>query len=181
MHVSLRAGEEVAIHKCDYAGRPVITYPGRIVAANPDRLVLEAEWTHGHCDLGLLVFEDGDRFVETYPLTRWWNVYEVHSRSGRLRGWYCNIARPPRLVGHDLYYDDLALDLLVSASGQVELQDEDEFAALHLDRHAPAAYWQALEAVREVRALIERRCPPFEALAADGDKADSSSTQRASS
>jgi len=118
--------------------------------------------------LNTLLFrlEDGDRFIETFYFHRWWNVFRIHSRSGQLRGWYCNITRPVRLIGRDLYYDDLALDLLVSPTGRVSLDDEDEFRALRLDEGEPEAYRQALQAVCEIRGLIERGCPPFQALRA---------------
>ncbi len=156
---------QTSIHKCDSAGRLVTTYSGVVRAQDAEHIVVEAEWTRGRCDLGLLVFEDGDCFVETYYFRRWWNVYQVCSPGGELRGWYCNVARPARLVGEDLYFDDLALDILVSASGEVSVCDEDEFAALRLDEREPEAYSQAREALVEIRSLIARGCPPFTALA----------------
>lgn len=157
-------GQCVAVHKCDAAGRPVITYHGTVTRHDRGRLVLEAVWSHGHCDLGLIAFEDGDCFAETYYFMRWWNAYEVHSPSGELRGWYCNIARPARLMGCNLYYDDLALDVLVAPSGRLRVVDRDEFHSLYLGRCDPEALSQALRAVRQIRALVAGARPPFRRL-----------------
>lgn len=145
-------------------GRPVTAYEARVMHLDGEKLVAEAGWTRGPCNVGPFTFEDGDRFVESYYFARWWNVYEVHSRADRLRGWYCNVARPARLVGCDLYFDDLALDVLVLPTGEIMVQDEDEFDALGLDERDPEAHRQALGAVTEIRELVVGRQPPFEAL-----------------
>lgn len=157
-------GERLVVHKCDSLGREVARYQGTVVAHDERSLALRARWTLGTCEAGLFVFENDDHLLEIYYFARWWNVFELRRADGRLRGWYCNIARPARLLGRDLYWDDLALDLVVSPSGAVRLLDEDEFEALHLAQREPRAYDQALQAVAEIRALVQRADPPFQAL-----------------
>ena len=159
-------GQWLTVHKRTSTGQPVIAWEGRVVAQDESQITIEAEFTRGFYDLGVFTIDTGDIFHETYYLARWWNVFQVWGRDGVLRGWYCNITRPPLLVGQDLYYDDLALDLLLSPTGKLRLADEDEFEALRLAEREPEAYRQARQAVAEIHALIERRCPPFEALAA---------------
>ena len=157
-------GQRLVVHKCDSEGHEVTSYEGMVVANDEHGLTLRAHWTQGTCDVGLFALADGDIFLETYYFHRWWNAFEVRSAAGRLRGWYCNIARPPRLVGRDLYWDDLALDLIIVPAGQVQVVDDDEFRALRLDEREPEAYAQALQALAEVQALAAGHRPPFAAL-----------------
>ncbi|MGQ9681677.1 MAG: DUF402 domain-containing protein [Anaerolineae bacterium] len=153
-----RLGQELVISKCDAQGREVARYGAVVAALVPDGIVVEAEWTRGPLELGLLSFLPGDRFRETYFFARWWNTYEVQSPTGDLRGWYCNIARPARLTGRVLAFEDLALDLLVSPCGEMVLVDEAEFSSLRLTDDERAA---AHAAVAEIRALVCAGAPPF--------------------
>ncbi len=157
-------GQWLTVHKNDSFGHLVRTWEGLVVADDEELITIEAEFTYGTVDLGLFVLERGDLFRETYYFTRWWNVFEVHRHDGSLRGWYCNVTRPPRLAGCDLHYDDLALDLLVSPAGEVRIDDEGEFLALRLDERDPQAYREARRAVAQIRARVGRRYPPFQAL-----------------
>ncbi len=154
-------GQQITVHKQDADGRPVFSWQGAVIAQDSAQITIEASFNREAVDLGFYTMERGDLFRETYGFERWWNVFAVCSPGGRLRGWYCNITRPPRLVGHDLYYDDLALDVLVAPDGRLRIDDEDEFQALHLDRRDPEAYRQALAALAELQALAENRRPPF--------------------
>lgn len=152
------------VHKCDSTGREVARYEGTVVAHSEHGLALRARWTHGTCSVGMFTFEDGDTFLETYYFHRWWNTFQVHTAGGRLRGWYCNIARPARLLGRDLYWEDLALDVVIAPTGQVQVLDEDEFQALRLDEREPQAHAEALQALAEIQALAAHGRPPFAAL-----------------
>lgn len=156
----------MAVHKCDADGREVARYEGTVVAHDTQALVFQAPWTHGACDVGMFSIQNGDTFLETHYFDRWWNAFEVRAQNGRLRGWYCNITRPARLLGRDLYWDDLALDLLIAPTGEVQVADEDEFRALRLDEREPQAHAEALRAVAEIHALAARHSPPFAALGA---------------
>jgi hypothetical protein len=89
----------------------------------------------------------GDRFIETYYTDRWYNIYEIHDLDdNRLKGWYCNVARPAVLESeNELSYVDLALDLWVASDGTQTILDEDEFAALDLDTETRKRARKALE------------------------------------
>ncbi|HOR01199.1 MAG TPA: DUF402 domain-containing protein [Anaerolineae bacterium] len=160
----VRPAERLTVHKCDHAGRVVTSYPGTVVACGQVQIAVRTEWTSETCDVGMFVFENGDHLLETFFFALWWNVFELHRADGRLRGWYCNIARPARLAGHDLYWDDLALDLLIAPTGQFQVRDEDEFRALRLEEREPQAHAEALRAVAHIRSLVAQALPPFEAL-----------------
>ena len=99
--------------------------------------------------MGLFTLERGDRFSETYYFDRWYNVFTIYAGgTGRLKGWYCNIARPAQLDGADLFADDLALDLLRHPDGRMQLLDSDEFAALALTERERQRCRQALDRLR---------------------------------
>ena len=98
-------------------------------------------------------FRQGDRFIETYYTDRWYNIFEVHDREDdRLKGWYCNIAKPAVMeAGERISYVDLALDLWVAPDGTQTVLDEDEFAALALDAETRS---KALRGLEELQALF---------------------------
>lgn len=151
--------DPVTVHKLDAAGFEVWTYSGVIVARGDSYTVLEAKFDRERAQVGFLNLSKGDRFIESYYNDRWYNVFEVHAaESDRVKGWYCNIGRPARLDQADIYYEDLALDLIVSPDGDVEVLDEDEFAALELPESDARQARRALKLLQERAALGQ---PPF--------------------
>lgn len=147
----------------------VVTFEAELVASTATSVVVQAPWSRGVIDLGLLVFEPGDRLTEHYYSDRWYNIFELYDTEGRLKGWYCNIARPAVIGDHAVESEDLELDLLVSADRrELRLDDEDEFAARNLEREDPAAHVAALAALEELRQLIAAGAPPFERPPAEG-------------
>ena len=85
-------------------------------------------------DLGYVVFAPGDHFLEHYYTERWYNIFEVRSAEGILKGWYCNITRPALIEGDVVTSEDLELDLFVAPDRRHLLRlDTEEFAALALD------------------------------------------------
>ncbi|HET6319006.1 MAG TPA: DUF402 domain-containing protein, partial [Chloroflexota bacterium] len=74
----------------------------------------------------------GDVFVEFYYWVRPYNVFQVSSADGTLKGWYANLGLPAELEArqNELRYVDLALDLWVSPNGEHVVLDEDELAEL---------------------------------------------------
>ncbi len=132
--------QAVTVHKLDHLGRQVWQYPGRLLEGSPDRCRLEAIYTRGEGDMAGLRIRPGDRFVETFYADRWCNIFEVHDGpTGAFKGWYCNLARPARLEAHDVYQEDLALDLVVLPDRSMAELDRDEFEALGLDPAEEAA------------------------------------------
>jgi predicted RNA-binding protein associated with RNAse of E/G family len=158
--MALSAGDVLIVHKLDEKGREVWRYPGRLIESSADRIVLEAEFERESIDVGGLKLRRGDRFVETFYRDRWYNVFAVHDGDGPvLKGWYCNIARPARIEGGDVYAEDLALDLIVLPNRAWRVLDEGEFKALGLsafDRE------QALHALAELQAKARVAEEPFE-------------------
>lgn len=123
----------VTVYKLDEQGREVWQYPARVLERREDSIRLEAYFDRGEVDIGPVVLERGDRFVETFYSQRWYNVFAVYGRAtGKLKGWYCNVSRPAEIADDTVRCDDLALDVWVSARGETTTLDEDEFGALSL-------------------------------------------------
>ncbi|GAA3490334.1 DUF402 domain-containing protein [Streptomyces cremeus] len=158
---------QVALTK---AGKLKIRYPAELLSDDGTHLVVRAAWARETAkDFGFVRFEPGDVFVEHYWRDRWYAVKEVRAADGRLKGWYCDVARPA-VVDADgtavtVEVEDLDLDLWRSADGTEVLRlDEDEFAASGLAVRDPRA---AAEAARTLD-VLERaaRTPEFTGLLA---------------
>lgn len=155
----------VTVHKLNTAGVVVVTYPATLVERLPGGVRLEAAWTRPPLALGYTTFVTGDRFVEWFYSDRWYNIFEVRTADGHLKGWYCNIAEPAAITGAVISCRDLLLDLWITPTGASLLLDEDEFAAD--DRLDASIRARARQAVAEVLALVAARRPPFDAIAAE--------------
>jgi hypothetical protein len=141
--------ETVLVVKQDTSGRDVWQYEGEVLRRSGRGVLLQACFDREDRLFHGVWLCKGDRFVEAYFTHRWFNIFEIHHREGdALKGWYCNITRPARLLDGRVEYMDLALDLLVYPDGSSLLLDEDEFAALPLGEEDRR---RALGAVRALR------------------------------
>ena len=135
-------------------GVEVWRYQGEVLLRTSECIVLEAYFDREDLEFHGMPLCKGDRFVETYYTSRWYNLYEVHARDDdHLRGWYCNIAKPAVLDGDTLSYIDLGLDLLVFPDGRQIVLDEDEFTAFDL---SPQERDLALAALAELQSSFVR-------------------------
>ncbi|MCB8946007.1 MAG: DUF402 domain-containing protein [Ardenticatenaceae bacterium] len=145
---------EWMVYKLDENGRVVWHYPAQILERQPNFVRLEAFFNRDDMALGYTTFKRGDRFMETFYTDRWYNVFAVYDRDdGGLKGWYCNVCRPARVVETAVYCEDLALDVWVGVDGSHLVLDEEEFAELALGeeerREGETAVQQILEAASE--------------------------------
>ena len=151
--------KSVTIRKLDHTGGQVTAYPGRVLWRDECAIALRTRWEWAPLDLGVVVLEPGDRWTEYFYADRWYNIFEIHASRGQLKGWYCNITRPACISGHEVTAEDLALDLWVAPDGQMQVLDEDEFAALPLTPTERDAAWQALT---ELQNMVARGADPFD-------------------
>jgi len=151
--------DHVIVRKLDHSGREVISYPGEVLERRDDAIILRTSWDREPVDLGFVVLEPDDRWIEIFYADRWYNVFQIRADDGRLKGWYCNVARPARITEDEVAAEDLALDLWVGPGGEMEVLDEDEFAKLAL---AAEARRRAEEALTELRARAEAGVSPFD-------------------
>lgn len=155
----------VFVEKRKADGSLVLRYEGIVVDHAPERTLYE-----GYFKIDVpkpyVHFRIGDRTVETFYPDRWYNILELHDvDDDRLKGWYCNIARPAQIAVEAesllIVYEDLALDVFVSPVGDLLVLDEDELAELQLPAGELVQVWAALEQLRE---HVARREDPFSHL-----------------
>lgn len=140
-----------------------VTYIGKLLSEAPGYALVLSLWERPALDLGYTTFETGDHFYEHFFSERWFTIFELRSAAGRLKGWYCNIARPAEIGTNEITSEDLELDLFVSADrSQVLLLDEDEFEARNFAQHEPQTYRAALAALGELEQMARAGTPPFD-------------------
>jgi protein associated with RNAse G/E len=153
----------IPVHLLTPGTGTTLTYQGELLLEEPEHLLIHARWDRAALDLGYVTFEPGDHFYEHYYTERWFNIFEVRSATGRLKGWYCNVTRPAQIVGDVISSEDLELDLFVAPDRARLLRlDEDEFEARGLDTTDPAAHAAALAALVELQQLARAGAPPFD-------------------
>lgn len=154
--------ETLTIRKLNLDHELLWSYTGQLIHRSANFIKLEAHFNRETYDAGYVVFEKHDRFVEYFFADRWYNIFEIHSvQDDRLKGWYCNIAKPAKFSANTIEQIDLALDAWIKPDGTTLILDEDEFAALNLDE---ATRQSARQAVQELIDLVRRRIAPFDTI-----------------
>ena len=126
---------EVTIIKNNHKGEEVWRYAGKIFTETTKGIIAEAFFNRSDLEFNGITLKEGDRFMELYLFGKWFNIYEIYDRDTELlKAWYCNITRPVRILGNEIHYDDLALDLLVFPDRRQLALDEEEFIALGLNK-----------------------------------------------
>jgi predicted RNA-binding protein associated with RNAse of E/G family len=151
----------ITVKNLDSAGQLVTAYPGHVVERTPTSVRIRARWRRPRLDLGYVVFETGDRFLETHHADRWYALFEIRAAEGALKGWYVNFGRPATIGEEEISAVDLCLDLFVYPDGRTLLLDQDEYAALDLPRVEPAAHQAIQSALADLQARAAQRRPPF--------------------
>ena len=148
--------------KRDAQGHDKLAYSGRLVERNARFICIEAVFTLPDRDLGYIHLRRGDIFREWFYIGRWFNIFRVQdAASKRVKGWYCNITRPPIIAPQQVAADDLGLDVFVWPDGRALLLDEDEFARLNLPPAEQRAAWEAVDIIKE---MAQDRRPPFDEI-----------------
>jgi predicted RNA-binding protein associated with RNAse of E/G family len=143
--------EEVILIKRDHTGRKVWRYSGRQLRMAKAGMLVEARFNRSDLPFHGLVFKQNDRFIELYLVDQWFNIFEIHDRDNdAIKGWYCNVTRPPLIQPGQIAYDDLALDLLVYSDGRQLVLDENEFEELELSLEDQDNARRALERLKEL-------------------------------
>jgi len=124
---------DITVIKLDHKGNETWRYKGQLLNRSSSSLTIEAFFDRSEIDLHGMSLCFGDRFVETYYIDRWYNIFEIHDKDNdQLKGWYCNIGYPAEIQENSISYKDLALDLLVFPDGFQIVLDEDEFNEINL-------------------------------------------------
>jgi PncC family amidohydrolase len=117
------------IRKLDYRGVEKATYEGEVLSRDAHGVVVRAVWTRPTTRLPFTTFERGDILRESFYNDRWYNVFELSTSQGLLKGWYADVTRPARISADSLDWEDLLLDIWMDPDGAMQVLDEDEFAA----------------------------------------------------
>ena len=151
--------------KLDANGEFELSYKGALREQTDDFICVDAVFAFADRDLGYIQLRRGDRFREWFYRDRWFNIFRVRDRdSNALKGWYCNITRPPIIGARQVAAEDLCLDVFVYPDGRALLLDEEDFAELNLPPDDEEKAWQAVDAIR---CLVEKRLPPFDEICAE--------------
>jgi predicted RNA-binding protein associated with RNAse of E/G family len=160
--MSLVSGRRhLTVHKMNPAGKTELAWQGEVLDETDSWVKIEARFDiHDRLDLGYVVFERGDRFVEWYFRNCWYTIFEIHSReTDMLKGFYCNITKPAEIVGNEVFTVDLALDLWVRPDGKMKVLDEHEFCALDI---RAADRDEAFAALKHLQHMVRTRKSPFD-------------------
>ena len=156
----LAAGSAEHVRKLRPDGSQTYAWDGVVLHCDESGIVLRAQFNVDLVELGFTTFRRGDEFVEFYYFDRLYNVFQVSSPEGTLKGWYANVGLPAELRAEagELVYVDLALDVWAHPDGEFIVLDQDEFDTL-LTEHVELA--EAAERGREtLLALAEARRLP---------------------
>jgi len=146
---------EITVLKLNTLGQETWRYTGQVLECQPDFVRLEAYFNRDDLPFLEILLKRGDRFLETFYTTCWYNIFEIHDREDdRLKGWYCNIATPAVITADAVSYIDLALDLFVYPDGRQIILDEDEFVELMITDEQRR---QAQTALSELQELFRQK------------------------
>lgn len=150
------------IIKLDARGECELSYQGVLRERRDSYICIDAVFAFADRDLGYIKLRQGDRFREWFFRDRWFNIFRVRDGATQaLKGWYCNITRPPIIEARQVAAADLCLDVFVYPDGRTLLLDEADFAELRLPKDEVEKAWQAVDAIRR---LVEKRLPPFDEI-----------------
>jgi PncC family amidohydrolase len=145
------------IRKFDHLGRERARYSGDVVERSARAVRLRAIWQTPPVKLPYVTINTGDVVIEDFYADQWRNVMAFHSgETGALKGWYANVTRPAQISNDVIDWVDLALDVWMSAAGDLRILDEDEFEAFATELDAEVAATALAEADRAADDLRAR-------------------------
>ncbi len=132
----VEVGNAVHVRKLRPDGSAVFAWDGEVLRCDQEGIVLRAEFNVDVVELGFTTFRRGDVFIEFYYWQRYYNVFQISSPDGELKGWYANLGLPAELDSErgDLSYVDLGLDVWAGPDGDYLVLDEDDLEALLAQR-----------------------------------------------
>lgn len=149
------------VEKLRADGSLAYSWDGEVLHQDAEGLVLRAAFNVDARSVGPVTLRRGDVFHEFYYWDRWYNVYQIASPDGVLKGWYANVGEPARLAEDgSLQYVDLELDVWVNPDGSHVVLDEPEFESLLAGEPDERRAASARAARDTLLAMVERRALP---------------------
>jgi len=153
--------ESILVRKLNYEGRETWHWNGELVQRRDPVMVIDAIFNGKPRDLGYMKLETTDLFHEFYYSDRWFNIFQVFSSDGALKGWYCNICKPALFLDNQIDFVDMVLDVFVYPDGRPLVLDEDEFDQNRESLYSPEDAQKARDAVDALLLMAERAEYPF--------------------
>ena len=153
--------EHFKVRKILPDGSVKIEYTGTLRDRSNEHISIDTGWSREPMDLGYVLLETDDRWLETFFFDRWFNIFRISAKDGTLKGFYMNISKPPVIEGNELDWEDLAIDIWVRPDGTYLILDMDEFHELEIDDRTGK---RALEALENAKKFVERKEGPLEEI-----------------
>lgn len=139
------------IIKKNHLGEIVWQYDGKVLTRDRNSITIEALFNRDDLPFQEIVLKRDDRFVETFYSDKWFNIFEIYDRDdGKLKGRYCNVTKPAEITEDEIVYEDLILDLWVSANGKQIVLDEDELDELNIDAELKKKIYASLDELKKI-------------------------------
>lgn len=143
----------------------VVTYQAEVVERDETWIVIRAVWPYNYVDMGYVTFAPGDVLYEYFYADRWYNVYQLCTPDGGLKGWYCNITRPAIISDTEIESEDLEIDVFVSPDRQeILVLDEEEYAMRGIEQDEPDSHQAVVAAIAELQTRATRGDAPFQRI-----------------
>jgi hypothetical protein len=156
------AGTAIDIVKLQPDGSEAIRYPGEVIPSPDGWIAALAPWGQRRMDLGYLIFEPTDIFLEFFSTVEPLNVFANFTADGTLKGWYCNVTRLSWMQGNAVYWHDLYIDVIAYPDrDDVLVLDEDELAASGVETSDPALYQLIMAGRARLLAMVAANAYPF--------------------
>jgi hypothetical protein len=166
----LAVGSPIHVRKLKPGGALDFAWDGVVMRCDGSGIVVRAEFNVDVVERDFATFRRGDVFLEFYywdpsstrtsnpchagmadgsggaddfaesERVRNYNVFQISSADGALKGWYCNLGLPAEFDPESrvLSYVDLALDIWANPDGSFVVLDEDELEEI-LEQHPELA------------------------------------------
>jgi hypothetical protein len=155
-------GTPVTIVKLKPDGSEAIRYPGVAIDAPPGWVAARAPWEQRRYDLGYLVFEPGDIFLEFFSLHEPLNVFASFTHDGVLKGWYSNVTHPSWVSDNTVYWHDLYIDVIsYPDKDDILVLDEDELASANVEQSDPALFRLIIAGRERLLYMVANQEYPF--------------------
>lgn len=135
------------INKDNFKGYVGVSYFSKITS--PKYVILKEK--------KILVLDDGFTWIQYFGDNDEYATTVMYDEKGNIAQWYVDICTGNRLTDKGVpYFRDMYLDLAISASGQIEILDEDEMdEAFQNNDVTKEEYTRAYEVLYKVKYEIE--------------------------
>jgi len=149
------------VQKITPDGSVKIEYSGTLREKTDEYISIDTGWSREPLDLGYVIFEPDDVWIETFYFRENFNIFLIADRNGKLKGFYCNVTYPPEMGEGIINWRDLAVDIWVRPDGSYLILDEDEFEEMGPSEKERKIVKGALE---KILSMLSHKKGPFSEL-----------------